>query len=257
MKLTNKWIAGFVDGKGSFHIQQLKLNLFTVNGESQRLNESLNRILRHRFIISQDKTSQNVLYGIKEKLGCGTVHRAGGNMMAFQVSRVDHLEDIIVPFFQKHPLQTRKRETFRVFRESLRAYKAKCQPVSDEKRDENSAYDLSDDWFRGFIDAEGCFSVSLVKDYPRPQLVIGLQSEENQLMAELQRFLGCGTLKLKRDNGLVLQVVSQKDLELIIFPKLQTRGGLVQLKTSKRISYQRFRKIVRLIREKEHGVRKD
>ncbi len=36
------------------------------------------------------------------------------------------------------------------------------------------------------MDAQASFSVSLVKDYPRPQLIIGLQSKEKQLLAELQ-----------------------------------------------------------------------
>ena len=38
-------------------------------------------------------------------------------------------------------------------------------------------------WFCGIINAEGCFSVSLVKDYPRPQLVIGVQSKEKEMSA--------------------------------------------------------------------------
>lgn len=58
-------------------------------------------ILRHRFIVSQDKRSGGVLYGLKRKFKCGTVHKAGGNMMAFQVSKSLHLEKIIIPFFSE------------------------------------------------------------------------------------------------------------------------------------------------------------
>ena len=102
------------------------------------------------------------------------------------------------------------------------------------------------------MDAQASFSVSLVKDYPRPQLLIGLQSKEKQLLAELQKFLKCGTFHKKKDGTEILQIVSSKDLERYIFPKLQTKGGAVLLQSSKRISYQNFRKIVRLIMEKKH-----
>lgn len=226
-------------------------------------------ILRHRFIVSQDKRSGGVLYGLKRKFKCGTVHKAGGNMMAFQVSKSLHLEKIIIPFFQKYTLKTTKRESFRLFVESMKKY----NKVQTRSRDSISSVTLlseeevlkssilkekeksscfSDNWLCGFIDAEGCFSVSLVKDYPRPQLLIGLQSKEKEMLVELQKFLKCGTLRTRKDGASILQVASSRDLERYIFPKLQRKGGAVLLQTSKRISYQKFRKIVRLIIEKKH-----
>ena len=239
-------------------------------------------ILRHRFIVSQDKRSGGVLYGLKRKFKCGTVHKAGGNMMAFQVSKNLHLEKIIIPFFQKYTLKTTKGESFRLFVESMEKYnKGKTRErdsissvtlLSEEKVLKSSIRDtrseeitavissqgkeksssFSDNWLCGFIDAEGCFSVSLVKDYPRPQLLIGLQSKEKEMLVELQKFLKCGTLRTRKDGVSILQVASSRDLERYIFPKLQRKGGAVLLQTSKRISYQKFRKIVRLISEKKH-----
>ena len=246
MKLSNEWIAGFSDGEGCFNIQKIKRK--TTNKTLQVVsNEST--LLRHRFIISQDKKSVNVLYGIKEKLKCGTVHKAGDSMMAYQVSKKNHLENIIIPFFQKHTLKTAKREHFSAFVESFsRDYRFLLRNQTTN----NSAYNFSDNWFRGFVDASGCFSVSLVKDYPRPQLVIGLQSKEKQVLVELQKFLKCVTLRTRKDGAIILQIVSSKDLERYIFPKLQTRGGAVMLQTRKRISYQIFRKIVDIIRDKNH-----
>lgn len=244
-------------------------------------------ILRHRFIVSQDKRSGGVLYGLKRKFKCGTVHKAGGNMMAFQVSKSLHLEKIIIPFFQKYTLKTTKRESFRLFVESMEKYnKGKTRStdsissvplLSEEEVLKSSIKDtkgcaslkssiltslaaqgkeksscFSDNWLCGFIDAEGCFSVSLVKDYPRPQLLIGLQSKEKEMLVELQKFLKCGTLRTRKDGASILQVASSRDLERYIFPKLQRKGGAVLLQTSKRIKYQKFRKIVRLISEKKH-----
>jgi len=68
----------------------------------------------------------------------------------------------------------------------------------------------------------------------------------------LQKFLKCGTLNTRKDGAEILQIVSSKDYERYIFPKLQTKGGAVLLQSSKRISYMSFRKIVRLIIEKKH-----
>ena len=268
MQLTNEWISGFVDGEGCFNIQKIKKKTSIV-------------VLRHRFIVSQDKRSVSVLYALKQRFKCGTVHKGGGNMMAFQVSNMTHLQTIIIPFFQKYTLKTFKQESFRLFVESLENYvKGKQETPIMEKDTENCIdmgknqnfddilknvdakhsetfippfnYNFSDGWFRGFIDAEGCFFVSLVKNYPRPQLIIGLQSKEKPLLVELQKFLKCGTLRKRKDNAEILQIVSSRDLERYIFPKLQTKGGAVLLQTSKRISYQKFRKIVRLVVEKKH-----
>lgn len=246
MKLSNQWIAGFTDGEGCFNIQKIKRP--PKGGERTDENENRKENIRHRFVICQDKKSVNVLYGIKEKLKCGSVHKAGGNMMAFDVSKKEHLENHIIPFFHNHTLKTSKRESFSVFVKSFSKDTSNHQVTGSRK----TCISFSDSWFSGFVDAEGCFSVSLAKDYPRPQLVIGLQSKEEIFLVELQKFLKCGTLRTRKDGGIILQIVKSKDLEQYVFPKLQTKGGAVMLQTRKRISYQIFRQIVRIIREKRH-----
>ena len=262
MQLTNSWISGFVDGEGCFNIQK-----------TEKKNNT-----RHWFIVSQDKKSVSVLYGLKQHFKCGTVHKGGGNIVAFRVSNIAHLQTIIIPFFQKYTLKTLKQESFRLFVESLENYVKDKQKnhitkthaencISLEKKEtvlKNGgakhsetfapplAYNFSDGWFRGFVDAKGCFFVCLVKDYPRPQLIIGLQLKEKPLLVELQKFLKCGTLRKTKDSAFILQIVSSRDLERYIFPKLQTKGGAVLLQSSKRLSYQKFRKVVRLVVEKKH-----
>lgn len=129
MQLTNEWISGFVDGEGCFNIQKInrkkklseekkytkKNSLCNIellvkenNYETPSVIEERGSL--YRFIVSQDKRSISVLYGLKRKFKCGTVHKKGGNMMAFIVSRNIHLENIILPFFQKYPLLTKKKE---------------------------------------------------------------------------------------------------------------------------------------------------
>ena len=68
MEIKESWITGFVDGDGCFHIQKTQPKI------------------RHKFIVSQHKRSVNTLYALKKKFKCGSVHKAGKNMTAFEVS---------------------------------------------------------------------------------------------------------------------------------------------------------------------------
>ena len=229
MDIPNNWIAGFVDGDGCFFIQKTKTTL------------------RHRFIISQDKKSVDTLYALKTKLKCGSVHKAGKNMMAFEVSDKKSLETIIIPFFQKYPLQTEKRKDFYKFVESV----TDCNDFYNKQINEFS-FSITDEWFAGFLDAEGCFYVSIVNNYPRPQLIIGVPEKEKPLLFFLKNYLACGTIRVRKDKFVIFQVTKTQDFITKVFPKLYTKTGKNLLKTIKRISFQKFRKIVFFIEKKEH-----
>ena len=236
MKLCGDWISGFVDGDGGFHIQKI--------GETD--------LLRHRFICSQDKRSVDVLYAMKTFFGCGTVHRAGGNMMNFEITSRAHLRDKVIPFFSGKPLQTIKREKYVKFVESLRNHM-----ISKGERPPPAHFippsgGLSAGWFRGFVDAEGCFVVSLVGGRVLPQFIIGLGQRDAEILEECRRFLKCGTCYTRKNGVNVFQVSAIADLESVLIPLFCTRGSAVLLRTTKRLSFQKFRKIVRLIVEKKH-----
>ena len=66
MKLTNDWIVGFADGDGHFGFDQTP------------------GLERSWFVLSQDKRSVDVLYAVKAFFKCGTVHKAGKNMMEYK-----------------------------------------------------------------------------------------------------------------------------------------------------------------------------
>ena len=229
MDIQSNWITGFVDGDGCFFIQKTQSTI------------------RHRFIISQDKRSVDTLYALKKKLKCGSVHKAGKNMMAFEVSSKKSLETLIIPFFKKYPLQTEKRKDFYKFVESITG----CNDFYDTQN-ENFTFSINDEWLAGFIDAEGCFDVSIVNNYPRPQLLIGAPEKEKALLFFLQNYLGCGTIRVRKHKFLVFKVTSSRDFITKIFPKLYTKTSRNLLKTIKRVFFQKFRKIVLLIEKKQH-----
>lgn len=98
MELTDDWIIGFVDGDGCFKIVK------TSSNEK-----------RYCFVVSQDKRSVDVLYALKQKFGCGSVNKAGGNMREYRVTKKEELAKVILPFFERHPLKTEKWRDFRLF----------------------------------------------------------------------------------------------------------------------------------------------
>lgn len=241
MKLTPEWITGFADGDGCFSI-------------SKRKSNSQVAPLVYQFVVIQDQKSVDVLYALKKEFGCGRVYSAGGTMYNYVIARAEHVRDICIPFFIQHPLQTKKKHAFYSWALSFRDYMiahqkdpgAPIPPVSGE-------YRLSAGWFRGFVDAEGCFYASIVGGYIKPRFILGANFEDKELIHECQRLIKCGTLHTcQKDNFETLQVSRVADLEEKLVPFFETRGSAVLLRTRKRLAFQKFRKILRIMMEKRH-----
>jgi len=108
MNLHAEWITGFVDGEGCFHVginahEEMKVGF-------QVLPE---------FTVVQHERDVQILHALKAYFGCGVVRVNHGDRMAYRVRSADQLREIIVPFFMKHPLKTRKNVDFKKFRKVL------------------------------------------------------------------------------------------------------------------------------------------
>ena len=108
MKLDARWITGFVDGEGCFHVGINPHNEMTAG--YQVLPE---------FTVVQHERDVQVLYALKDHFGCGVVRVNHGDRMAYRVRGIKHLLERIVPFFVEHPLKTRKNVDFQKFRDVL------------------------------------------------------------------------------------------------------------------------------------------
>lgn len=232
MLLTDQWIVGFVDGDGCFKIIE------TPTGK------------RYCFVVSQDERSVNVLYALKAKFGCGSVNKAGNRMREYRVTKKEHLINIILPFFFKNPLKTQKINDFLILYQELIHVSTPLinhKPVLIQTN-------ICRDWLTGFIDAESNFYVSMVKDYPRPQFSIGLHLRDEQVLNQIKDFMGCGVVyKKKNKKGFFInyQISNQQGFQSII--KLCTTStNRCLLKTTKRISFLKFKQIVKMILEKKH-----
>ena len=108
MNLESQWITGFVDGEGCFHV-----------GINEHSDMKTGFQVLPEFTVVQHERDAQVLHALKAHFGCGVVRRNHGDRMAYRVRGQRHLLERIIPFFEKHPLKTKKRVDFAKFRRIL------------------------------------------------------------------------------------------------------------------------------------------
>ncbi len=72
------------------------------------------------FRVVQHERDVAVLYAMKSYFGCGVVRKNHDTRMEYRVRSLDHLLHIIIPFFEAHPLHTKKSADFHSFARVLR-----------------------------------------------------------------------------------------------------------------------------------------
>jgi hypothetical protein len=77
--------------------------------------------VRPEFAVAQGASSRTVLEDLVRFFGCGKVYRNSRHdnhredMYRYCVQRIGDLRNVIIPFFQEHPLRTSKRDNFEKF----------------------------------------------------------------------------------------------------------------------------------------------
>ena len=111
------YIAGFVDGEGSFHVA-IQRNPSTRMGWQ----------LVPEFHVSQDAQRPEVLSLIRQRFGCGYIrenHRGSRDTtLVYVVRRREDLLTKVIPFFEREPLISGKRAEFVTFALIVRAMNA-------------------------------------------------------------------------------------------------------------------------------------
>ena len=108
MNLHAEWITGFVDGEGCFYV-----------GINAHPEMTAGYQVLPEFTVVQHERDVQILHALKAYFGCGVVRVNHGDRMAYRVRKLKDLLEIIVPFFMKHPLKTKKNVDFRKFRTVL------------------------------------------------------------------------------------------------------------------------------------------
>nr|YP_009364045.1 LAGLIDADG endonuclease [Pediastrum duplex]YP_009364107.1 LAGLIDADG endonuclease [Pediastrum duplex]AQU64439.1 LAGLIDADG endonuclease [Pediastrum duplex]ARK36696.1 LAGLIDADG endonuclease [Pediastrum duplex] len=118
---------------------------------------------------------------------------------------------------------------------------------------------LEAQWIVGFTDGEGCFNldVHLHKDTKwgiqmQPEFTVVQGEVDVNILHALKNRFGCGTVAVNRKDQtstrMMYRVKNIKDCHTIIVPFFEQH----QLKTKKRVEFERFRTIVRLMHEGYH-----
>ena len=108
MKLDAQWVVGFVDGEGCFFV-----------GINPHREMTTGYQVLPEFTVVQHKRDIQLLYALKGFFNCGVVRKNHEDRMAYRVRSVEHLREIIIPFFEKHALKSKKRIDFSRFRKVL------------------------------------------------------------------------------------------------------------------------------------------
>jgi hypothetical protein len=113
MHLEAQWVVGFVDGEGCFYV-----------GINSHPEMTAGYQVLPEFTVVQHQRDVQLLHALKAFFGCGVVRTNHGDRMAYRVSSADHLREHIIPFFEKHPLKSKKNVDFAKFRRVLRMMQA-------------------------------------------------------------------------------------------------------------------------------------
>lgn len=110
--LSSDYIVGLTDGEGSFYV-------FIRKPEKKTWNT---RIECHYYIKLRED-DLNLLKKVRKFFGCGRIffqkeyrHNQRDNYR-FQISNLEDLRKIIIPFFKFHPLQGKRQKDFELFSE--------------------------------------------------------------------------------------------------------------------------------------------
>ena len=104
-RLTPEWIAGFVDGEGCFHV-----------GISKHKDLRAGYQILSEFTVVQHERDIDLLHELRSMMNCGVVRRNHEDRYCWRVRKLKNLSEVIIPFFEKYPLKSKKAVDFLKFK---------------------------------------------------------------------------------------------------------------------------------------------
>ncbi len=116
-KISDEYLAGFVDGKGCFYV-----------GFSRRNDLPLGWQILTEFHLSQNPGRINLLEEFRKRIGCGYLKpnhakNPKDRSWVLVIKNREDLEKKLIPFFKKHPLHSQKQQEFIIFSKVLNLIK--------------------------------------------------------------------------------------------------------------------------------------
>ncbi len=103
MELSIDWVVGFVDGEGCFYV-----------GFNKHPDMSAGFQVLPEFRVVQHKRDVQILYNLKRFFRCGVVRQNHGDRYELRIRKFSCLQ-LVVAFFEKHGLKTKKQIDFKKF----------------------------------------------------------------------------------------------------------------------------------------------
>lgn len=211
-----------------------------------------------------------------------------GNVATYHVQSIKDMVNVIIPHFNKYPLQTKKLRDFLIFKliieilvkkehlteqglikinsifasnnqklneEILKIYPARAILPIETYFSENLE-NLDPHWLAGFIEGEGCFYVGIFKSESirtgyslKLRFSINQHFKDDKLISSLTRVFKCGNIVISNNNSIIeFRVSSLKDIMEKIIPFLNK----YPLYGAKRLEYEDFCKVVSMMNSKIH-----
>jgi len=235
-----QWLVGVTDGDGNF----------SINYSNGKWGLS--------FKIAQSRYNLRLLYYIKKELGVGSVTKDNTKGQFFIRNR-KHIEDIILPIFDKYPLLTSKYFDYFRFKQAL--YLLNNKDICKEQRDKellilknskkgnkylspvwnNISLPLTDiniiqgivnkPWVVGFIEAEGSFYL-VSKDSNRIVHGFGLTQKLDNIVLESIRLLFHIPSQVRfkeKHNYYILDTTNSRTVEYLLDYFKDTMKGVKSL----------------------------
>lgn len=114
---------------------------------------------------------------------------------------------------------------------------------------------LQTQWIVGFVDGEGCFHVGINKNSSMntgyqvlPEFTVTQHERNLKVLYALKSYFQCGVVRVNHGDRFCYRVRNFDHLHHIILPFFETH----KLVTSKRIDFEKFRRICLLMERKAH-----
>ena len=105
------YVSGYVDGEGCFCVSLRPQPRIRVGWE-----------VRPSFSVSQNDNRAELIYRLPDLFGCGSIRPdRSDKTLKFEVRSLRSLLTAVIPFFERYPLQSSKRNDFEVFAEVCRS----------------------------------------------------------------------------------------------------------------------------------------
>ena len=106
-RLDSRWVSGFVDGEGCFHVSINKIPKMSIGWQ-----------VLPEFRIVQHERDESVLEELQQFFGAGKVVTNHGARKELRIRKLNDLRNVVL-FFKQHQLRTEKKKNFEIFAKIL------------------------------------------------------------------------------------------------------------------------------------------